>query len=163
MKTNFPQLILALLFPQQHDAPKAIDVSKPSDKTFESEKWKLIHENLDLKHDLDALVAFINTAKRTGKWNVKQLQLKSLSLDRINNEKSSISIPLHKEIQSRDERIQILQAENEYLKKIQMDLSKQVFGKRVRFFFHTDFLSCLGREITFLVSRRWLQRKSKYD
>ena len=52
-------------------------------KTFETEKWKLTHENLDLKHDLDSLITFINTAKRTGKWDTKRLQLKTLPLDRI--------------------------------------------------------------------------------
>ena len=36
-------------------------------------------------------------------------------------------IPLHKEIQYRDERIQVLQAEIEHLRKIQKELSKQVF------------------------------------
>jgi hypothetical protein len=99
-------------------------------KTFETEKWKLTHENLDLKHDLDSLVTFINTAKRTGKWDTKRLQLKTLPLDRIigiTTDEIPNPIPLHKEIQYRDERIQVLQAEVEHLRKMQGELSKQVF------------------------------------
>jgi len=97
-------------------------------KNFETEKWKLTHENLDLKQDLDSLITFINTAKRTGKWDTKRLQLKTLPLDRIigiTNDEIHSSISLHKEIQHRDERIQVLQAEIEHLKKIQTELSKQ--------------------------------------
>ncbi len=89
---------------------------------MESEKWKLTHENLDLKHDLDSLTTFISTAKRTGKWDTKRLQLKTLPLDRIigiNNDETQNPISLHKEIQYRDERIQVLQAEIEHLRKKQ--------------------------------------------
>jgi hypothetical protein len=99
-------------------------------KNIEAEKWKLNHENLDLKHDLDSLTTFINTAKRTGKWDTKRLQLKTLPLDRIigiTHDEILQTIPLHKEIQYRDERIQVLQAEVEYLRKMQTELTKQVF------------------------------------
>ena len=99
-------------------------------KNIETEKWKLIHENLDLKHDLDSLTSFINIAKRTGKWDTKKLQLKILPLDRIigiTNDEIPPSIPLHKEIQYRDERIQVLQAEIEHLRKMQTELNRQVF------------------------------------
>lgn len=84
---------------------------------------------MDLKHDLDSLIAFINTAKRTGKWDGKKLQLKTISIDRIigiSHEEPYPSIPLHKEIQYRDERIQVLQAEIEQLRKTQTELAKQV-------------------------------------
>ena len=98
-------------------------------KNIESEKWKLSHENLDLKHDLDSLTSFINIAKRTGKWDAKRLQLKTVPLDRIigvTNDETQNQIPLHKEIQYRDERIQVLQAEIEQLRKTQSELAKQV-------------------------------------
>ncbi|UJR13437.1 hypothetical protein I4U23_000451 [Adineta vaga] len=104
------------------------DLSKTV-SNFETEKWKLTHENLDLKHDLNTLISFINIAKHTGKWSSNQLQLKTLSLDclvGINNEKHRSLVPIHKEIQSRDERIQILQEENDHLRKLQTDLSKQL-------------------------------------
>jgi hypothetical protein len=97
-------------------------------KNFETEKWKITHENLDLKQDLDSLITFINTAKRTGKWDTKRLQLKTLPLDRIigiTNDEIHSPISLHKEIQYRDERIQVLQDEIEHLRKIQIELSKQ--------------------------------------
>lgn len=87
------------------------------------------HENLDLKRDIDSLITFVNTAKRTGKWDPKKLQLKTISVDRIigfSQEEASIAVPLHKEIQYRDERIQVLQAEIEHLRKAQIDLAKQV-------------------------------------
>ncbi len=110
-------------------------------KSIESEKWKLSYENLDLRHDLDSLTSFINTAKRTGKWDTKKLQLKTVPLDRIigiSNDEISTTIPLSKEIQYRDERIQVLQAEIEQLKKTENQLTQQVknfflFGKK--FFF----------------------------
>jgi hypothetical protein len=98
-------------------------------KSIESEKWKLSHENLDLKHDIDSLISFINTAKRTGKWDTKKLQLKFVPLDRIigiSNDETDSTIPLHKEIQYRDERILNLQAEIEQLRKTQNELAKQV-------------------------------------
>jgi len=98
-------------------------------QSIESEKWKLSHDNLDLKHDLDSLISFINTAKRTGKWDSKRLQLKTVSIDRIigiTNDETQTTIPLHKEIQYRDERIQVLQAEIEQLRKTQDELTKQV-------------------------------------
>lgn len=94
---------------------------------FENDKWKLTHENLDLKHDLDSLVNFINAAKRTGKWDSKRLQLKTLPLDRIiglTNDEIPNGISLNKEIQYRDERIQVMQAEIEHLRKKQAELSK---------------------------------------
>lgn len=84
---------------------------------------------MDLKHDLDSLVAFINTAKRTGKWDGKKLQLKTIPIDRIiglTHDEPYPSIPLHKEIQYRDERIQVLQAEIDQLRRTQTELSKQV-------------------------------------
>jgi cob(I)alamin adenosyltransferase len=98
-------------------------------KNIESEKWKLSHENLDLKHDLDSLTSFINIAKRTGKWDTKRLQLKTVPLDRIigiAHDELHQTIPLHKEIQYRDERIQVLHAEIEQLRKTQTELAKQV-------------------------------------
>jgi len=113
-------------------------------KSTESDKWKLSHENLDLKHDLDSLTSFINTAKRTGKWDTKRLQLKTIPLDciiGISNDETHNIIPLHKEIQYRDERIQVLQAEIEQLKKAQDELAKQVdissfsFSLRINFIF----------------------------
>ncbi|CAF4259382.1 unnamed protein product, partial [Adineta steineri] len=110
----------------QHSLPSS-DISKPIDN-FETEKWKIIHENLDLKHDMDCLVSFINIAKRTGKWNTKQLQLKTLPLDNIigttNDKINHHSSSLHKEIQYRDEHMQVLQAEIQYLRKTQAELSK---------------------------------------
>lgn len=78
---------------------------------------------------MDSLVAFINTAKRTGKWDGKKLQLKTIAVDRIigiSYEEPYPSIPLHKEIQYRDERIQVLQAEIDQLRKAQTELAKQV-------------------------------------
>ncbi|CAF0728780.1 unnamed protein product [Adineta steineri] len=110
---------------QQHHLS---DVSKTVG-SVESEKWKLSHENLDLKHDLDSLTSFINAAKRTGKWDTKRLQLKTVPLDSIigvTNYELYNTIPLHKEIQYRDERIQVLQAEIEQLKRAQDELAKQV-------------------------------------
>lgn len=101
-------------------------------KSIEAEKWKLSHENLDLKHDIDSLTSFINAAKRTGKWDTKRLQLKTIPLDRIigvTQEDIQITTPLHKEIQYRDERIQVLQAEIEQLRKTKNDLAKQVKTK----------------------------------
>ncbi|CAF4372346.1 unnamed protein product, partial [Rotaria sp. Silwood2] len=98
---------------------------------IDTEKWKLVHETLDLKQDLDCLTSFINIAKRTGKWDTKRLQLKTLPLDRIigiTNDNIQISNPLHKEIQYRDERIQVLQAEIEQLRKMQNDLLKQTLN-----------------------------------
>jgi hypothetical protein len=98
-------------------------------QNIESEKWKLSHENLDLKHDLDSLISFINSAKRTGKWDAKRLQLKTVPLDRITGiplDETHTSVPLHKEIQYRDERIQVLQAEIEQLRKSQNEFAKQV-------------------------------------
>lgn len=98
-------------------------------KNIETEKWKLNHENLDLKHDIDSLISFINTAKRTGKWDGKRLQLKTISSDRIIGltiDEPVTSIPLHKEIQYRDERIQVLQNEIEHLRKTQSEMAKQV-------------------------------------
>ncbi|CAF3647727.1 unnamed protein product [Rotaria sp. Silwood1] len=106
------------------------DLNKTTDN-IDTEKWKLIHENLDLKQDLDSLISFINIAKRTGKWDTKRLQLKTLPFDcifGITNDDIHISTSLHKEIQYRDERIQVLQAEIEHLKKIQNDLSKQTLN-----------------------------------
>ncbi|CAF2469453.1 unnamed protein product [Rotaria sp. Silwood2] len=111
---------------QQHHSLS--DVTK-SVSSIESEKWKLNHENLDLKHDLDSLTTFINTAKRTGKWDTKRLQLKTVPLDRIigiSNDDIHPTVPLHKEIQYRDERIQVLQAEIEQLRKTKNELVKQV-------------------------------------
>ena len=96
---------------------------------MESEKWKLNHENLDLKHDIDSLTSFINIAKRTGKWDTKRLQLKTVPLDRIigiTHDDTHPTLPLHKEIQYRDERIQVLYAEIEQLRKTQDELAKQV-------------------------------------
>ncbi|CAF4308321.1 unnamed protein product [Rotaria sp. Silwood2] len=98
---------------------------------IDTEKWKLVHETLDLKQDLDCLTSFINIAKRTGKWDTKRLQLKTLPVDRIigiTNDNIQISNPLHKEIQYRDERIQVLQAEIEQLRKMQNDLLKQTLN-----------------------------------
>ncbi|CAF4105177.1 unnamed protein product, partial [Rotaria sordida] len=106
------------------------DLNKTTNN-FETEKWKLVHETLDLKQDLDSLTSFINIAKRTGKWDTDRLQLKTLPLDSIfgiTNDDTHISNPLHKEIQYRDERIQVLQAEIEYLRKMQNDLSKQTLN-----------------------------------
>ncbi|CAF5064413.1 unnamed protein product, partial [Rotaria magnacalcarata] len=100
--------------------------------SIEAEKWKLSHENLDLKHDLDSLTSFINTAKRTGKWDTKRLQLKTIPLDRIigvTNDDMHTATPLHKEIQYRDERIQVLQAEVEQLRKTKNELAKQTSNK----------------------------------
>ncbi|CAF3693774.1 unnamed protein product [Adineta steineri] len=112
----------------QHSLPSN-DISKPIDN-FEPEKWKIIHENLDLKHDMDCLVSFINIAKRTGKWNTKQLQLKTLPLDNIigttNDKINHHSSSLHKEIQYRDDHMQVLQAEIQYLRKTQAELSKPI-------------------------------------
>ena len=115
---------------------------------------------MDLKHDLDSLVAFINTAKRTGKWDGKKLQLKTIPIDRIigiSYEEPYPSIPLHKEIQYRDERIQVLQAEIEQLRRTQAELSKQVEffhhdnEEKIRYLFktsnkHSTFASFLGDE-----------------
>ncbi|CAF4784013.1 unnamed protein product, partial [Rotaria sp. Silwood1] len=105
-------------------------------KSIESEKWKLNHENLDLKHDLDSLTTFINTAKRTGKWDTKRLQLKTIPLDRIigiSNDDINPTVPLHKEIQYRDERIQVLQAEIEQLRKTKDELIKQTPNRQSSF------------------------------
>jgi hypothetical protein len=110
---------------------------------LEKEIWKLTHENLDLKHDLDSLVSFITVAKHTGKWNTKQLQLKTLLLDRIiggNNDKIHSPVPLHKDIEHRDKHIKVLQAEIEQLKKMQIDLSKQVFRLMFNLFNQISFI-----------------------
>ncbi|CAF4627601.1 unnamed protein product [Rotaria sp. Silwood1] len=118
---------------QQHHSLS--DVTK-SVSSIESEKWKLNHENLDLKHDLDSLTTFINTAKRTGKWDTKRLQLKTIPLDRIigiSNDDINPTVPLHKEIQYRDERIQVLQAEIEQLRKTKDELIKQTPNRQSSF------------------------------
>lgn len=39
------------------------------------------HENLQLKHDVDVLAAFVRLGQRTGKWSTDTLRLKTLSLD----------------------------------------------------------------------------------
>lgn len=78
------------------------------------------------------MVSFINTAKRTGKWDTKKLILKTIPVDRIigiSSEEIFNTLPLHKEIQYRDERIQVLQAEIEQLRKSQLELAKQVTNK----------------------------------
>ncbi|CAM2700904.1 unnamed protein product [Rotaria socialis] len=114
---------------QQHHSLS--DVTK-NVSSIEAEKWKLSHENLDLKHDLDSLTSFINTAKRTGKWDTKRLQLKTIPLDRIigvTNEDTHTATSLHKEIQYRDERIQVLQAEVEQLRKTKNELARQAPNK----------------------------------
>lgn len=97
-------------------------------KNSEGEKWKLTHENLDLKHDLECLTTFINAAKRTGKWDAKRLKLKTLPVDRIiglTNDDSPNPMALNKEIQYRDERIQVLQAELDHFKRKHVEFSKQ--------------------------------------
>ncbi|CAF0725433.1 unnamed protein product [Rotaria sordida] len=118
---------------QQHHSLS--DVTK-SVSSIESEKWKLNHENLDVKHDLDSLIIFINTAKRTGKWDTKRLQLKTIPIDRIigiSNDDIHPTVPLHKEIQYRDERIQVLQAEIEQLRKTKNELVKESSNKQSSF------------------------------
>ncbi|CAF0922423.1 unnamed protein product [Adineta ricciae] len=122
---------------QQHHLS---DVSKTVNGV-ESEKWKLSHENLDLKHDLDSLTSFINSAKRTGKWDTKRLQLKTIPADTIigvTNDELYNTIPLHREIQYRDERILVLQAEIDQLKKAQDELTLQATNK------HSTFSSYTG-------------------
>jgi prefoldin subunit 5 len=55
--------------------------------------------------------------------------LKTVPLDRIigvSQDESQAIVPLHKELQYRDERIQVLQAEIEQLRKTQTELAKQV-------------------------------------
>ena len=88
----------------------------------EDEKWKLAHENIDLKCDLDSLISFINLAQRTGQWDTKRYQLKTISLDRViavNHEGNpTSSASLCQEIADRDERIDVLQVEIETLKKV---------------------------------------------
>lgn len=84
---------------------------------------------------MDSLVTFINTAKRTGKWESKRLQLKTLPFDRIigmNNDEQSNGISFNKEIQYRDERIQVLQAEIEHLRKKQTELSKMPSAEEIK-------------------------------
>lgn len=80
-------------------------------------------------------MTFINTAKRTGKWDTKRLQLKSLPLDRIigmTNEENSNGISSNKEIQYRDERIQVMQAEIEHLRKKQAEFAKQTSTEEMK-------------------------------
>ena len=80
-------------------------------------------------------MTFINTAKRTGKWDTKRLQLKSLPLDRIigmTNEEIPNGISLNKEIQYRDERIQVMQGEIEHLRKKQTEFSKQSSAEEMK-------------------------------
>ena len=126
----------------------------------ESEKWKLNHENLDLKQDLDSLISFINTAKRTGRWDPKKLQLKTIAVDRIigfSAEEASIAVPLHKEIQYRDERIQVLQSEIEHLRKAQAELiTKQVESncEEKKTFFQRFILGINKKFNIFNVNRR---------
>jgi len=55
--------------------------------------------------------------------------LKTVPIDRItgvSTDENAITVPFHKEIQYRDERIQVLQAEIDQLRKTQTELAKQV-------------------------------------
>ena len=89
------------------------------------------------------MISFINTAKRTGKWDGKRLQLKTIAIDRVvglSHDETPTAIPLHKEIQYRDERIQVLQAEVEHLRKSQVEVAKQASIK------HATFSSFMGED-----------------
>lgn len=88
---------------------------------------------------MDCLTSFINIAKRTGKWDTKKLQLKTVPIDRIIGvipDEIHTTIPLNKEIQYRDERIQVLQAEIEHLRKTQNELAKQVKENLISTYFY---------------------------
>ncbi|CAF0917736.1 unnamed protein product [Didymodactylos carnosus] len=106
------------------------DVTKTV-STVEAEKWKLTHDNLDLKHDLDSLVSFINHAKRTGRWETKKLNLIHIPYEKIvgvtsDDLSKTVVNPLSNELKYRNDRIEILQKENDQLRQIQNDLTKKV-------------------------------------
>ncbi len=99
---------------------------------------------------MDSLTTFVNTAKRTGKWDTKKLQLKTVPLDRIigiSTDETYSGIPLHKEIQHRDERIEVLQAEIEQLRKTQTELAKQVERLIIKLFHSNQFRFILRQPV----------------
>ena len=91
-------------------------------KNYELEKWKLNHENLDLRHDLHCLTSFINVAKRTGQWESQRLRLKTLSFDRIigmTDEDQPTIPPVNEET----ERIELLRTEIDQLRRFNQSKS----------------------------------------